>query len=147
VFKIDLDGIRNRIVALAVPPAVIRAYDASKDAIYYSTSPIQGLSGPLPGENPAIHAYDLKERKDKVLLDGTDRFALSRDGSKLLYKAEGDSGPLGIIDAKPPDSPHKMGDGALKLDGLRVEVDPPQEWKEIFNEVWRQSAITSLKLR
>jgi len=150
VFKIDLDGIQNRIVALAVPPSVIRSFDASKDAVYYSTSPIHGLSGPLAGENPAIHAYDLKERKDKVLLDGADRFALSRDGSKLLYRAEGE-GPVGIIDAKPPaaphkdgddakapDVPHKVGDGALKLDGMRVEVDPPQEWKEIFNEVWRQ---------
>jgi tricorn protease len=137
VFKIDLDGIQNRIVALAVPPAVIHGFDASKDAIYYSTSPIQGLSGPLAGENPAIHAYDLKERKDKVLLDGADHFALSHDGSKLLYRAEGD-GPVGIIDAKPPDAPHKVGDGALKLDTMRVEVDPPQEWKEIFNEVWRQ---------
>ena len=137
VFKIELDGIQNRIVALAVPPAVIRTLDASKDAIYYSTSPIQGLSGPLPGEAPAIHAYDLKERKDKVLLDGADRFALSVDGSKLLYRADGE-GPVGIIDAKPPDAPHKVGDGALKLDGMRVEIDPPQEWKEIFNEVWRQ---------
>jgi tricorn protease len=137
IFKIDLDGIQNRIVALAVPPAVIRNFDASKEAIYYSTSPIAGLSGPLPGENPAIHAYDLKERKDKVLLDGADRFALSTDGSKLLYRAEGE-GPVGIIDAKPPDTPHKVGDGALKLDGMRVEVDPPQEWKQIFNEVWRQ---------
>ena len=137
VFKIDLDGIQDRIVALAIPPAVIRGFDASKDAIYYSTSPIQGLSGPLPGENPAIHAYDLKERKDKVLLEGSDRFALSHDGSKLLYR--GDSGgPTGIIDAKPPDAPRKVGDGALKLDGMRVEVDPPQEWKEMFNEVWRQ---------
>jgi tricorn protease len=137
VFKIDLDGIQERIVALAVPPAVIRGLDASKDAIYYSTSPIQGLSGPLPGENSAIHAYDLKERKDKVLLDGADRFALSHDGSKLLYRAEGD-GPAGIIDAKPPDAPHKVGDGAIKLDGMKAEVDPPQEWKEMFNEVWRQ---------
>jgi tricorn protease len=137
VFKIDLDGIQNRIVALAVPPAVIRNLDASKEAIYYSTSPITGLSGPLPGESPAIHAYDLKERKDKVLLEGADRFALSTDGSKLLYRAEGD-GPVGIIDAKPPDAPHKVGDGALKLDGMRAEVDPPQEWKQIFNEVWRQ---------
>jgi tricorn protease len=137
VFKIDLDGIQNRIVALAVPPAVIRTFDASKEAIYYSTTPIQGLSGPIPGEGRAIHAYDLKERKDKVLLDGADRFALSTDGSKLLYRVEGD-GPVGIIDAKPPDTPHKVGDGSLKLDGMRVEVDPPQEWKEIFNEVWRQ---------
>jgi len=137
VFKIDLDGIPNRIVALAVPPAVIRNLDASKDAIYYSTSPIQGLSGPIPGETRAIHAYDLKERKDKVLLDGADHFALSHDGSKLMYQAE-ENGPVGIIDTKPPDAPHKVGDGALKLDGMRVEVDPPQEWREIFNEVWRQ---------
>src|SRR5208337_1372104 len=69
-FKIDLNGIQDRIVALAVPPAVIRSLDASKDAIYYSTSPIPGLSGPLPGESKAIHAYDLKEHKDKVLLEG-----------------------------------------------------------------------------
>jgi tricorn protease len=137
VFKIDLDGIQNRIVALAVPPAVIRSFGASKDAIYYSTSPVQGLSGPIPGETAAIHAYDLKERKDKVLLDGAFRFALSHDGSKVLYRAEAD-GPTGIIDAKPPDAPHKVGDGAIKLDGMKVEVDPPQEWKEIFNEVWRQ---------
>ena len=137
-FKIDLDGIQNRIVALAVPPAVIRTIDASKDAIYYSTVPIQGLSGPIPGETPAIHAYDLKERKDKVLLEGADRFALSWDGTKLLYSAT-DGGPkYGIIDAKPPDTPKKVGDGALNLAGMRVLVDPPQEWREIFNEVWRQ---------
>jgi len=137
VFKIDLDGIQNRIVALAVPPAVIHQFDASKDAIYYSTSPIQGLSGPLAGEGPAIHAYDLKERKDKVLLEGADHFALSRDGSKLLYRVDAD-GPVGIIDAKPPDAPHKVGEGALKLDAMRLEIDPPLEWKEMFNEVWRQ---------
>jgi tricorn protease len=146
VFKVDLDGIQNRIVALAIPPAVIRTYDASKDAIYYSTSPIRGLSGPLGGETPQIHAYDLKERKEKVVIDGADQFVLSRDGSKLLYKADGEgqtqraAGPpkFGIIDAKPPDAPHKVGDGALNLGNMRVEVDPPQEWKQIFNEVWRQ---------
>ena len=139
-FKIDLEGIQNRVVALSVPPAVIRAIDASKDAIYYASVPIQGLSGPLPGENPAIHAYDLKDRKDKVLVDGAEGFSLSFDGSKLLYRAQppGGAPSYGIVDAKPPDSPHKVGDGALNLAGLRVEVDPQQEWKEIFNEVWRQ---------
>ena len=144
VFRIDLDGIQNRIVALPVPPAVIRNVDASKDAIYYSSSPVRGLSGPLPGENPAIHAYDLKERKDKVLVEGAERFALSTDGLKILYRADGGGpgggGPpvFGIIDAKPPEAPHKSGDGALNLANLRTEADPAQEWKEMFNEVWRQ---------
>jgi tricorn protease len=145
-FKIDLDGIQNRIVALAVPPAVIRVIDASKDAIYYASVPIQGLSGPIAGENPAVHSYDLKERKDKVVVEGADYFALSADGSKLLYRgaaapggaAGGGAPTYGIIDAKPPEAPHKVGDGSLKLEGMQAEADPAQEWKQMFNEVWRQ---------
>ena len=140
VFKVDLDGIQNRVVALATPPAVVRSLDASKDAIYYGTTPIHGLSGPIPGEEPSIHAYDLKDHKDKVLIEGAARFQLSADRSKLLYSTEGGEGPAkyGIIDAKPPDSPHKPGDGTLNLSGMRALVDPPAEWKEIYNEVYRQ---------
>jgi tricorn protease len=141
IFRVDLEGIQNRIVALPVPPAVVHGLDASQDVIYYSTAPIQGLSGPLAGEEPAIRAYDLSDHKDRVVLEGAFRFALSHDGSKLLYRAEHE-GPIGIVDAKPPNAPHeaprKVGDGALKLDGMRAEVDPPQEWKQMFDEVWRQ---------
>ena len=56
-----------------------------------------------------------------------------------MYQAGGGNGEnrYGIIDAKPGDS-EKVGEGALKLEGLRVEVDPPQEWKQMFSEVWRQ---------
>ena len=126
-------------MALPIEPAVIGSYLAAKGFIYYSTRPIQGLSGPLPGEAPATHVYDLKERKDKVLIEGVQRFALSFDGSKLLYEADGgrDGHTYGIIDAK-PDGPKKVGDGALNLGGMKAQVDPPAEWKQMFNEVWRQ---------
>jgi tricorn protease len=138
-FRIDLDGIAGRIVALPIEPAIINTYLASKGFIFYSTTPIQGLSGPIPGEFPATHVYDLKERKDKVLIEGVQKFALSFDGSKLLYEADGgrDGHNYGIIDAK-PDGPKKVGDGALNLSGMRVQVDPAAEWKQMFNEVWRQ---------
>ena len=118
---------------------MINTYLAAKGFIYYSTTPIQGLSGPIPGESAAIHVYDLKERKDKVLLEGAQRFALSFDGSKLLYEADGgrDGHTYGIIDAK-PDGPKKVGEGALNLGGMKAQINPPEEWKQIFNEVWRQ---------
>src|SRR2546429_7024871 len=139
-FRIDLDGIQNRIVALPTEPGVIRTFAAAKGFIYYSTTPIQGLSGPIPGESSAVQAYDLKERKNKVLIEEVERFALSFDGSKLLYEAGGSGGghSYGIIDAKPEAQPKKVGDGAPSLSSMQVEVDPPQEWKQIFNEVWRQ---------
>jgi len=138
--RIDLDGIQNRIVALPAEPGVIRTFAAAKGFIYYSTAPIQGLSGPVPGESSAVHAYDLKERKNKVLIEEVERFTLSFDGSKLLYEAKGSERghSYGIIDAKPEAQPKKVGDGALSLSSMQTEVDPPQEWKQIFNEVWRQ---------
>jgi tricorn protease len=134
-FRIDLDGLQNRIVALPVPPASITNLGAAKGFLYYSTQPVQGLSGPLPGEESAIHAFDFKERKEKTLIEGTTRWTISFDGSKILYEAKG---AYGIIDAKPDPAPKKAGDGSLNLGGLRAEIDPPAEWKQIFNEVWRQ---------
>jgi len=133
-FRIDLDGIQGRIVAFPVPPASITEINPAKGYLYYSTQPVQGLSGPLPGEEPAIHAFDMKERKDKVLIEGPQRWAISFDGSKILYQARE---TYGIIDAK-PEPPKKAGEGALNLGNMKAEVDPPAEWRQIFSEVWRQ---------
>src|SRR5262249_35176015 len=102
---IDFDGIEGRAVALPTSPAVIKTFAAAKGFLYYSTAPVQGLSGPLPGEESLVHAYDLKERKEKTVISDVQRFVVSFDGSKLLYEAVG-GGPrethtYGIIDAKP----------------------------------------------
>jgi len=133
-FHIDLDGLQNRIVALPVPPASINEVNAAKGFLYYSTQPVQGLSGPLPGEETAIHAFDMKERKEKTLIEGAQHWALSFDGSKILYQA---GNTFGIIDAKPDPQKH-VGDGTINISSMRAEVDPPAEWKQMFNEVYRQ---------
>ena len=139
---VDFDGIEGRAVALPISPAVIKTFAAAKGFLYYSTAPVEGLSGPLPGEESVVHAYDLKERKEKTLISDVQRFAVSFDGSKLLYEAVGggarETHTYGIIDAKPAGEAKKVGDGALNLNGMRAEVDPAQEWKQIFQEVWRQ---------
>ena len=150
-FRIDLDGIGNRIVSLPIPPANMRSLAAAKGFVFYTTAPIFGIAGPLPGEGSAIHVFDLKERKDQILVDGATGFALSFDGKKLLYSApkggggvedeEGDpsSNVYGIVDATPPSgSPHKPGDGALDLSGMRAQIDPRAEWQQMFYEVYRQ---------
>jgi tricorn protease len=148
--RIDLAGITDRIVALPTPPENMTMIAAAKNLVFYGTAPVQGLSGPIPGESPAIHVYDMKERKAAVLINGASRFALSSDGKKLLYSApkkpggedDEEFGPVartyGIIDASFPKEPHKVGDGALDLSGLRANIDPRAEWHQIFNEVWRQ---------
>jgi tricorn protease len=135
-FRIDLEGIQNRIVALPTPPGNLGNLAAADGFVYYSSAPNTGLSGPLPGLAPEIHVFDLDKRKDSVLLAGSDSFVLSADGKKLLYQAPDHK--FGIIDAAPAHAPHHIGEGALNLSGLRADIDPHAEWKQMFNEAWRQ---------
>ncbi len=135
-FRIDLDGIQNRIVVLPTPPGNIGRLAAAEGFVYYSSDPNTGLSGPLPGLTPEIHVFDLDKRKDTVLVAGASTFTVSFDGKKLLYQAEGNK--YGIVDATPAGAPHHPGDGALNLAGLRADIDPRAEWKQMFNEAWRQ---------
>jgi tricorn protease len=147
-FRIDLDGIGGRIGSLPIPPGPMGSLGAAKDRIFYLTLPVVGLSGPLPGESSAVHVFDLKERKDAVLVAGADGYAVSFNGKKVLYAAPKEGGgngdeegdhTYGIIDAAPPSAgAHKPGEGALNLGGMRMEVDPRAEWKQIFYEVYRQ---------
>ena len=149
-FRIDLAGLADRVVALPTPAENSHSLNAADGFVYYATSPVFGLSGPLAGEAPAIHAYDMNERKDSVLITGANNYALSFDGKKVLYSAapsggggdEEEDAPVlrtyGIIDAKPESQPRHAGDGALNVAAMRLEVDPAAEWNEMFNEVWRQ---------
>jgi tricorn protease len=146
-FRIDLEGIGQRVVALPMPASNIDTLAAAKGMVFYSTVPVMGLSGPLPGEVPQIHVFDMAKRKSTVLLVGTSRFALSFDGKKLLYGAppEGESesggpkaGVFGILDATAPAAPHKVGDGRLNLSGMNADIHPREEWREVFSEAWRQ---------
>ena len=80
-----------------------------------------------------------RSAKNKVLIEDVERFALSLDGPSCFIHGRPRRALHGIIDAKPSDTPHKVvTEAALKLAGMRAEVDPPQEWKQMFNEVWRQ---------
>ncbi|HUB81814.1 MAG TPA: PDZ domain-containing protein [Bryobacteraceae bacterium] len=151
-FGIDSDGLPGRVVDLPVAAGNYTALLANKDVVFYLSQPTNGLSGPLPGQQPRLGAYDLEKRKDGVVVNGATDFALSFHGNKILYAArksgepaENDveqSGPVarnfGVVDADLPAHPHASTDGALNLSDMRTEVDPHEEWLQIFNEVWRQ---------
>ena len=140
-FRIDLDGISNRIVVFPMAPSVISQVGASKGYMFYATQPVQGLSGPLPGEEPAIHIFDMTAREDHVFVAGATAFAVSTDGKKLLYAGppgEGGAGTYGIVDTAFAGAAHHPGEDALDLSNLRADIDPRAEWRQMFDEVYRQ---------
>ena len=129
---IDLEGLASRVVPLPIPAGNIRGLMAAKDSVYYVTMPVFTLDGPLPGEKPTLHAFDMKTRKDSVIASPVRGYALSADGSSVLVQ-EGKqytimpAGPSGKASAAKP----------LNLSKMEADIDPVAEWREMFGQAWR----------
>jgi tricorn protease len=127
---IDLDGINQRIVALPIKPANYVAVDVGKAGILF-LSEIPDVPRFDPITPVAVSRFDLNTRKTEPFVGDINGFTVSANGEKVLYR----KGPAWFI--VPSTAAPKPGDGALKLDGLEVYVDPRAEWAQMYHEVWR----------
>ncbi len=128
---VDLAGIQQRIVPFPVQPGNYRGLQLAKGKLYWRSLPTQELgAGPGP-QKGAVKSFDLEKRKELELLPAVERYEVAADGSKLLYKADK---AWGLVE---PKEGLKSGEGALKLDGLKLELDPRAEWAQIYAETWR----------
>jgi len=138
---IDLEGLLSRLERLPIDAADIHDLDVRDDRVFYVTQPGQTIDGALPGEKPALRVYDLKARKDALLVEGASDYAISSDGTKMLYRLDknyvvADAKP-GAAATAPKGTPSEDGPKTLDLAHLRVLVDPRQEWAEMYGRAWR----------
>jgi tricorn protease len=131
--KVDLDGLMGRAVSVPIPAATITTLDARDEKLFYLTTPPATIEGPLPGQKNVLHVYDLKERKDAVVLEDIDSYSLSADGEKVLYKEKGGD-KYKIADAK---ADQKDKGEEVDLSHMRARVEPLKEWAEMFENAWR----------
>ena len=123
--QIDLDGLDQRILSLDVPVDTYNGlYAATEGTLFFGET---GDDGP----GMQIHRYQLSGREATPYLGGVTSFSVSHNGEKALYQARGQWGIVGT-----GGSP-SVGDGAIDVSGLDMEVDPEAEWEQIFDEAWR----------
>ena len=127
---IDLDGIGQRIVSLPIREANYIGLDAGKAGVLF-LSEITDVPRFREPAFASVSKFDLSTRKTEPFVSGVMAFAVSANGEKALYR----QGRAWFIVGTA--QPAKPGDGALKLDGLEVYVDPRVEWNQMYREVWR----------
>ncbi len=122
---IDLDGFEQRAVVLPPGGGRFDQLCAVAGKLIFTRKPRAGAAG---GPSP-LHFYDVVKREEKLILDDAPGVDLSADGKKLLV-ARGKS--WGIINVAETQAFKPLNTG-----GLEVTIDPPAEWRQIFNDAWR----------
>ena len=128
--EIDFEGLNQRILALPVRAASMRALRAGQEGqIYFlrTDAPVGSFNEP-----PAkLQHYDLNERQEQTLLEGVLDYRVTNNGENILAVT---AGGLVLGDAS---GPLDVGGGKIDVEAVSVRVDPRAEWRQIFDETWR----------
>ena len=148
--RIDFDGLQNRTIA--VQSVALRSYSQLKSGVPGTVFFLEAIPTTGTGEaqgggaNNTLHRYRLSTRRAQQFATGVAQYVVSADGRKLLYRtapagAGGGGGAqsavpnLFLVDAAGAQAP-QANTGRLTTQ-LRAFVDPKAEFKQIFDEGWR----------
>jgi tricorn protease len=124
VVKVDVDGLKDRIVGLPIEAANYGNLESAGNNLYY-------IRKSSKDEKSQLLMYDLAELKETGLGEA-DGFEVSADLKKMLIGREKS---YYIVDLPKTKLDLKE---KLDLSGMEVNLNKREEWAQIFNECWRQ---------
>ncbi len=146
--QIDFDGMEQRIITIpGIPERPYSELRAGVAGTVFYLDPGAGGGGRGGGAGNTLQRFRLSDRRAATFVAGASDYDVSADGRKLLYRAGGGGGgargaaagaatgpSLFIVDADR--TPPQAGQGRVTAT-LRMHLDPKEEFKQIFNEGWR----------
>lgn len=146
--EIDFEGITGRILGFPVEEGEYGEIIAIKDRVYYTRFPVRGIKPAGRDDDDddltgTLLAYDFDQLRQGTIAHDVSEIALGTDGHTLVYRS-GDR--LRVIDAtndisedepeKPSGDPGRKS-GFIDLDRASVEIEPRDEWAQMYREAWR----------
>ncbi len=137
--QIDFANIVSRKVGIDVPSGNYSQLRAIGDKVYYLSFVDRGMmpEGVVQEEEGsyALHLYDLKEKKDTVLFEDIAAYDISDDKSTVVVKKEDQFIRMeaGITEVPAEEDTNAI----ISLEDVTLEINPRNEWKQMYNEAWR----------
>ncbi|HZD03397.1 MAG TPA: hypothetical protein VE173_00720, partial [Longimicrobiales bacterium] len=133
---IDFEGIGSRIVdAPGLPPRNYQGLVAGPEGHVFVLEPGGGGGGRGGGGGgrggSALQRYSVEDREAEEFVTGVGAVAVSQDRKHLLYRSGSNWSIVGTDRAPGSNA------GRLALDGLRVRIEPIEEWAQMLREGWR----------
>ncbi|MBN1826905.1 MAG: PD40 domain-containing protein [Candidatus Eisenbacteria bacterium] len=134
--EIDFTGIEERTLELPVDPGRYYNLQATTDKVFFESWPHFDRTGEFrKGKRSAeLMAFDWEEKEAEKFLGGVTHFELNpKAGKMVVAKGEGDLYVIGAS-SKPGDD---LSDAAVSFENVHIELDPLDEWRQIYYEGWR----------
>jgi tricorn protease len=128
--RIDFEGLGDRVARVPIDSDNITGLASIPGHLLYSTTGAF-FYGRDSYDKTKLRIFDRKKRESSVLVDDVAGWAVSRDGAKVLVRQ---GAAYQLYDAKPKTTEKKT----VSTADLEVDRVPAEEWRQIFDEVWRR---------
>ena len=118
---IDFSNLESKIELLPLPGGNYSDLAAVEGKLIFMEYPESGSR---------LNYFDIKEAKTKLIMDKVSGYELTADRKKILVSSHG---KFAVIDCAENQKMEKP----LRLDEMSSYIAPKEEWKQIFNDVWR----------
>ncbi len=138
--EIDLGGLADRVVELPVDRGSYARLGATSGHLFFMSSPLKGMAEQPglfqeAGPEAVLMAFDLKEKEAKPFVEGVSGYSLAPEAGKIAVMKN--RGQIFVVGAAAPPGP-QLAEGKVDLGDVVIELDPRQEWDQIYHEAWRQ---------
>lgn len=116
-YKIDLDGLADRIFELPV-----------KEGNYFN---LNSVNGKLYYSADGFYEWDPEKKEPSKIADFT-QFVISKDGKNIIFRSDNN------YYIEKLDSKIKPDKGKITLSDMKTELNRHEEWAQVFGEAWRQ---------
>ncbi len=135
---IDFEGLDRRMVELDVDPGQYFALGAVSGKLFYMSSPLSGWSEGRHGDGEdgprsSLNSFDIEEEEAALFMAGVAGYDLAPGADKIAV-AQG-RGRITVVGTGGKPSGEEE---ALSLGGIVIDLDPAEEWKQIYYEAWRR---------
>lgn len=137
--QIDFANVINRKVGIDVPAGNYEQLRAIPGMVYYVSFKDRGMmpDGEVLEESKeelTLHMYDLAEEKDTIVVADISGYDISDDNSTVVVRK---NDQFIRMDAGGPAPAEEDTDALVSLDHVTLQIDPRDEWKQMYNEAWR----------
>jgi tricorn protease len=138
--EIVFDGLADRVIELPTEPGSYFGLAATDKKVFYLSQPVEPLgAGWDPGEEAqptgTLVAFDWEKREAKPFVSGVAGYELRAKSGKLAVVKN--HGEIFVIDAGAPPG-DDLSESKVSLANMVIELDPREEWRQIFFEGWRE---------
>ena len=137
---IDFTGLQGRLYEVPLPPGNYSRLGSDSKRLYF----LANDASVDPKRRLMTLTIDDSRPNAEVFSEDVSSYELTHDLKKILLQRQS-VGPLGrslelfVFDAaaKAPSAPEPLAKGRVDLSGLTFELDPRDEWRQLFDDAWR----------